>query len=121
MKLCSRHYDDLRSAIQHKGMGPLVGDIATLRERADRWLHGSVIPEDGFDPLMVCTLEIYKKAGELIGSHLNLPRPDRQHYCPLCEADRSFGGTAASSWVDNCTDSVLLICTANGLKLSRRL
>jgi hypothetical protein len=88
MKLCSSHYDDVRSAIQHKGMGPLVGDIATLRERAERWLHGAVIPSDGFDPLMVTTLEIYKKATELIGTHLNMPRADRQHYCPLCEADR---------------------------------
>ncbi len=121
MKLCSSHYDDLRSALHHKGMAPLIGDIATLRERAERWLHGSVLPADGFDPLLVCTLEIYKKATEMIGTHLNLPRPGGEHYCPLCEADRRFGSTAASSWVDNCTDAVLVVCTANGLKLARRM
>lgn len=119
MKLCSSHYVDLRRAIQHKGMANLIGDTTTLAERAQRWLHGAALPSDGFDPLMVSTLEMYKKAGELIGTHLNLPRPDGQHYCPLCEAGRAFGGKAADSWVDNCTDMVLIVCQTNGLKLSR--
>jgi len=115
MKLCSAHYTDLRRAIQNKGMSGLIRDPATLRQRADRWLKGRAQESDGFDPLMVATLEIYKKATEEVGTHLHMTKTNGEHYCPLCELPRVHGTAAPGAWIDNCTDMVLLICKTNNL------
>ncbi len=118
MKMCSSHYTDLRRALQRKGMGGLIQDIGTIRGRADRWLKGRVIPSDGFDPLMVSTLELYKKAAENVGAHLHGQKANGEHYCPLCEVGRVHGNDTAGAWIDNCTDAVLIVCETNGLRLS---
>jgi len=116
MKICDNHYQNLAFALKKKGVWHLVGPQATRQERAVRWVTGKVAEEDSFDPLMVSILEISQKAKLLIGDQILLAKPNGQHYCPLCEANRFFQKhEMADSWIDNCSDLMLLTAQTNGL------
>lgn len=114
MKLCTRHQGNLIEQVKRKGMWRLVPhDPETARQLAQKWLQGTARPDE-LDPLGVSLLEIYHKAYNMIGVYVNHP-----HFCALCEVERTYGGEeAADIWVDNCTDAVLAVCTANGLMTS---
>jgi hypothetical protein len=103
-------------SLKKKGVWHLVGPQATRLERAQRWVTATVKEEDGFDPLMVSILEISQKAKQLIGDQIVMPKANGQHCCPLCEANKFYKKhEMAASWIDNCSDLMLLTCQTNGL------
>lgn len=107
MKLCARHVDDLNRQIRRKGMGKFMSATEEIaRTRAMKWLRGTATPAD-FDPQVVATFEIYKKAQELVGDFDG---------CPICRLPIMAKKDITKEWIDNVTDALVLFCEANNLK-----
>lgn len=113
MKFCARHQADVNQALQRKGMWQLVtNDPQEVERRAVLWLQGRASRQE-VDPLVVTTYEIQAQALRSVGQYLNSPTVE---YCPLCEAAVHFkSAVLPDSWIDNCTDAVLILCHTNGL------
>ena len=109
-KLCTRHTHDLHEDIKKKGMGRYVSlNTQDVKRKTHLWLHGAATPAD-FDPYVVAVLEINKKAHEEYG----IPH---HHTCPLCYIDHILGMRAATTWIDNVTDLMVVTCRTNNLKV----
>jgi hypothetical protein len=108
MKMCNTHMHDLHSAIKRKGMGSMVsGSAEEATRKARLWLDGRLETPADFDPLVASTLEVFNKAKENVG---DLP----DSVCPLCAVDRVL--SCATTWVDNVTDIMVLVCETNNLR-----
>lgn len=115
MKFCQPHWEELRAAIQTRGLNHLVarsGEEATQRLRDE--LEGTA-DNKTFDPLMAAHNQITARALEAGGIEL-LSSGD----CPLCFIELGVkNGTgqdgAATNWISGCTDSILEYCTTAGL------
>lgn len=84
MKLCQRHWTELKEAITQRGLFHLVskdGKIATERVVSELQ-SGST--EENYDPLMSATMMIYTNALKCFG--LELMMDDAP--CPLCLLDK---------------------------------
>lgn len=112
MKLCQRHISDLIGAIRRKGMGHLISvNDAQASARCAKWLDGKTTADE-FDPLVVSMLEINHKAS--LVTNLSVTAP----CCPLCEVERRMQRYVASSWIDNVTDMMILICETNAVPVA---
>ena len=106
--LCPRHSYDLLSMIKRKGMERhITQHTADVRRKTLLWLRGQSQPQD-FDPYIVSSLEIIKKARDEYGAAHN-------GGCPLCYVEHLLG--AADAWIDNVTDLMVVTCHANGLRV----
>lgn len=109
MKLCSAHSSDLSKALRRKGIAHLMRPERAV-EFAQKWLAGTTTKSE-FDPYVVATLEIAKKASDL-GVYV-VPT-----CCPLCTVNAAYRKELAQSWVDNVTDLMLIVARTNDLKVA---
>lgn len=115
MKMCARHFEQLKAQLVRKSLWALVStDTVTMKYRAESWLTGRATVNE-VDPLVISILELNAKAVQYVGTHIRMPKASGEHYCPCCEIDGALRRDAATSWIDNCTDAVMAVCIANGL------
>lgn len=120
MRFCPQHWDALRSAIDSRGLGPLVAANsrdAVARLKAE--LDGKDEPDD-FDPLMSAHWMIVARATEMGGLYLMTG-----DYCPVCEALKHHPADCGiaectpalveSHWIDGPADEVLRVAREKGL------
>jgi hypothetical protein len=116
VKFCIPHWKRLRDAIESRGLMPLVARNG--KEAAEALaVQMDDAPLDGkkasYDPLMDCTLMVYKRAMDLGGLYMLTGEK-----CPVCEAvkfsaygegEREFRDAAhvERHWIDGPADSVL--------------
>jgi len=107
MKFCQPHWDELRKAIDDRGLSGLVaGDGIKAAAAMERELKGMSEPGD-YDPLMSAHWAITSAALEAGGLYLMGDNPEGAEYCPLCEAEKQGGSGTASDWITGCCDAQL--------------
>lgn len=114
MSFCTLHFNQLREAINHRGLGHLcTSEGPLIQERAMRWLEGSTATEE-FDPLVVIGLELHAKAHRcaLI---------DYSGACVLCLAAYTFGRGTDTKWVEGHADLMSQIAERNNIPAKRIL
>jgi len=97
MKFCQLHWDDLRKAVNDKGMSHLV---AQSGEDAMESMVNQIKGEDtssDFDPLMGAWSAITSQFMQDLG----MAAFDGDK-CPLCEVEKSLEGRA-QNWIDGST------------------
>mgnify|MGYP001566530017 CR=1 FL=1 len=127
MKFCSTHYVALRTAIEDRGLWPLVGNSETLAARVHEEIEtvGNASPKT-WDPLASACWGIYGKVLEAGGMYLMTTPPggdpdgdaDTDHYCPLCEVEKyqaEHQSGDAQAWIDGCCDAQLAYAREHGL------
>lgn len=115
MKLCSRHQQDLLDAIKKKGMWKFVApDDHKMGINLIAWLKGQTTKET-FDPLVIASLEINKKAIQYCGPYVKGKNPAGLSYCPICETQKSLlMATLDTQWIDTITDVAYAVALTNG-------
>jgi len=115
MKFCQPHWNELRKAIDNKGLGHLV---ASSGEAAMERVIAEVKGEDTtatYDPLMSAHWMICGQALENGGLYLL-----NGDYCPLCELEKHSNREMVINWIEGCTNQVFEDCLAKGLKPIQR-
>lgn len=109
MKLCTGHQSDLKKALERKGLWRYVAlDAAEAQHRTRLWLAGHCQTQE-LDPLVIVVCEFKSKA-------MQYGVADTPNTCPLCGAAKLLElAKLPESWIDNCTDQVLLVFKVNGL------
>ncbi len=102
MRMCPNHWNDLKTAIDIRGMTHLIKTSTNTIERLKDQQMG-VETKDTYDPLMSACMMIYNKALECGGLYLL-----SGEYCPLCELNL-HGGTSIV-WIDGATNSIKKYC-----------
>lgn len=129
MRICQKHWDMLRKAIDDRGLTHLVSKNG---EEALQQFQSEVvgIPTEikGFDPLiaahnMIAT-EALKNGGPYLLT-LNGPEDNDKHYCPVCEAMIHTSGfygdievtgqMVEEDWIYGPAESAKNICISKGL------
>lgn len=101
MKICMNHWNQLRQGIEDRGMGGLIGNAETLKEKVTEEVEAlqagvSLQPDPKkFDPLFSANNYVWGRGLEMIGlAAMNVDdtpgAPNDGHVCPLCEARKSF-------------------------------
>jgi hypothetical protein len=115
-KLCTSHFDDLKAALQHKGIWHLVSmDPKKSARCAQEWLAKESVPPELFDPLAIAVMEINKKATQQLG--LKIFHSGIGEACPLCLLNKKYQVEVAKVWNDNIT--TLLMLTAEKFNLKK--
>lgn len=115
MKFCQSHWDELRQAIDDRGLSHLVAkDGVAAAKRLVFELEGTDKPDD-YDPLMAANWMISGRVLEEVGLVMMMG-----DYCPLCMVEdegqrRGQRAGLASEWIKSCTDSVREYCVYLGL------
>lgn len=117
MKICTKHFAELREALTKKGMWQLVDlDPQVIEIKMNHWLTGKTTDEQ-FCPLVACMAEIRHKALEMMGPEQTWRRCQVGHACPLCEVEFYLQNSGAGKqWIDNVTDMMILLCETNNIK-----
>ena len=100
MKLCDRHWEELRAAIKAKGIWDLVASSGeALKPVVERDLAGKA-PErpEHFDPLLAATFAIYNNGLRAGGLYLMMPDEEGNDRCPICEGLRN-GHADCANWI----------------------
>ena len=105
MRMCDVHYQELRKAIDDRGLTHLCRSnqenynqtLLELKQVSDPTDHKH------FDPLHSAVWGIYSNALKSGGLYLM----SEENICPLCELEAHTTEKAAT-WIQNCTDSILL-------------
>lgn len=124
MKMCRPHWDQLRAAVESRGLGHLIA--ANGREahaRAVAELKGEADPVADFDPLMVAHNMILSHATEGLGLFLFTG-----DYCPVCELLKVYPPipeghrykTNQSYMIDGPADAVLEMAREAGVAIPLR-
>ena len=109
MKFCQAHWDELKAAVERKGMGDLIapsGAAAVYRMKQE--LEGTAT-DSAFDPLLAAHWAIARNAIEMGGLYI------MGDYCPLCEVKEHLGETEAKAWIEYSTDAMREYCLEQGL------
>lgn len=105
MKFCQPHWDELRKAVDDRGLSHLVaGDGQKAFEAMARELEGRPEPGD-WDPLMAAHWAITAHALECGGLYLMGEDEQGNQYCPLCEAAKHKANP--TEWINGCADAML--------------
>ncbi len=89
MKSCQKHWDQLRKAIEDKGLGHLVSKNGKqVAERLKKELKDEHTIDD---PLMSAWFAIMNNALESGGAYLLVMDENGNHYCPMCEGNKHVG------------------------------
>jgi hypothetical protein len=119
MKMCQPHWDQLRTAIEERGLMGLVSkDGVVAVEKLSRELKKEGTETENFDPLMAANLAIWTNALEMGGAYLMFQDPEGNEYCPICEAIKNGKNVPqgkAEWWIDHAADEQL--ARARELKL----
>lgn len=130
MKFCQPHWDQLREAIERKGMIDLVAKSG--EEAAARIVEELSQRPTAHDPLMSCHWMIANRALDLGGVYLMMQTPEGGHYCPLCELQKHIQPTEEdrqqckcedgfkdipTCWIESVTDAEREHCIAVGLEV----
>lgn len=109
MKMCQSHWEELRAAIDIRGLSKFVsqGGKAAGALLADEVQHGRTI--GNWDPLMAANFAIFGNAIEIGGLYLMTG-----DLCPLCERTKHTGKPAAE-WIDFAANDQLAYARQNGL------
>ena len=123
MRLCQKHWGELREAIRARGIYHLVAkDGESAMKRTVSEINGTA-DDSTFDPLMAAYWAITGRAMELGGLYLMGQDENKNEYCPLCELDkfaRNEDGSqpipaASTQWINGCCDAQLRYCEEKGL------
>ena len=122
MKICTEHWESLRTAIKSKGMWHLVAASGEqLVGRLEKELKDEAAIED---PLMAANMMIWSRAIKLGGIYLMGQKEDGSAYCPLCELDYHAdpkdpnlkdGEKPSENWIEGCTEALRKENQAKGL------
>lgn len=107
MKICQRHWDELRKAIDARGLSHLVkksGQEAIAQLATELEGRGA---ENILDPLMGANNMIWSKGLEVLGLSLMTG----YEKCPVCEAVSSY----ERWWIDGPADAMLKQAKEDGL------
>lgn len=110
MKMCQSHWDDLKIALELRGLMGLVaknGDVA-MSQMVDQ-LNGEEGPES-YDPLMAANFAIWGNALRLGGLYLMAEKD----LCPICESEKN-DAYPAEWWITNAADEQLARARKLGL------
>lgn len=109
MQFCQSHWNQLRAAIDSRGLSGLVAKNGQeMVQRMGSELAGTATDQT-FDPLMAAHWWILGAA--LDATHGSLLFSDA---CPLCECEKNVPGLA-QAWIDQCCDGILAYCRQHGL------
>jgi hypothetical protein len=112
MKICQTHWDQLKEAINQKGMSHLISKSG--EELADR-LKKEINKElTTYDPLMAANLAIAAASIKDAGIGIMGLDENENPYCPLCEVDKHLE-EGAKDWIEGSTDDCLEYCKNNNL------
>lgn len=116
MKMCSDHWEKMRTAIQERGLYHRVAvDGKAAVDRVVAELKGTATKET-YDPLMSMNNMFFARALECGGLYLMTVKPDGTEYCPLCEVGLHLGSAEPDEWIKSCADSILTHCKENNLQ-----
>lgn len=82
MKICERHWNELKARLETEGLMPFVSKSGA--EAAKRMVKAVAdgYDKDNFDPLMYCNMEIIEGALEALGP---AKFQELDEACPVCE------------------------------------
>lgn len=119
MKICQKHWDDLRVAIEARGLMHLVAkNGAVAGQTIEHQLNGDQSNQN-YDPLMAANFAIWTQALHSFG--LEMMAPDAP--CPLCYktelestcTDPNCGKQTGDMWVQFAADDQLAAARERGL------
>ena len=119
MKLCPPHWDELKAALDQRGLGRFTGrDIARVVTDAVERLP-TASPRDSYDPLMSAMLGLYVEAIDVAGGQM-LHDDAESELCPVCYvvAGCQCGRGAAClflKWVEQAADAEMVRARKLGL------
>jgi hypothetical protein len=121
MKYCQPHWDQLRRAIESRGMAHLIaksGEQAAMRIEEE--LIGQATKHT-FDPLMAAHNMVLERATRYFGLSLFVPNEDGSEKCPVCllltlpdEKDRDRAALELH-YADDLASFMREICDRDGL------
>jgi hypothetical protein len=115
MKMCQPHWDQLRAAIDARGMGHLgAKDSTGALERAQAEVEGTATDKT-FDPLMAANFGIFNNALRAGGMYLMQQDENGNEYCPLCELEKHNHAVKAADWIREASDEQLRYCKTHKL------
>lgn len=101
MRICEKHWDMLRTAIDERGLSKFVsrdGQAAAEKIKAQMQRQA---PEETFDPLLAANISIWSNALEIGGMYLL-----SGDYCPICESE-AHGSHPGDWWINHAADDQL--------------
>lgn len=125
MRICQKHWDALRAALDARGIGHLGAKTDDDARRAIVTELEGRRDENDFDPLMSANWMIFSKALELGGLAAMGLNEHGEQYCPVCLALKccKVGGEdgfrdlahVESHWIDGPADAMLAVAKEKGL------
>lgn len=102
MKICPKHWEQLKHAIKVRGLFDFVSASGSeMFERVLGDLQGEQTTRRNFDPLMACNNSLFANALQYGGLYLMMQQEDGTEYCPVCEANKH----GQEGWIDLAADS----------------
>lgn len=123
MRFCTRHWSDLKAAIESRGLGKFIAQKGeAVVDRMVSQLENGPSTEN-FEPLMGAHNAIVARALEIGGIELMMPNEDDSERCPLCflqaghDAQCKEEGCKHSfePWIGYAADEALAEATRRGL------
>ena len=112
MKICTKHWDMLKAALELRGILHLAHksgeELVEYIQRSAEGVTGD------YDPLFDCNNMITCNALQSGGLYLMGKPPEGEHFCPICEAVAHNCGSEAF-WLDSPADASLAYCREQGL------
>ena len=118
MKICQKHWDALRKAIDEAGMGHLVTKSGEqLADKIKKELNDELVVHD---PLFSASMKINEAALQTGGLYLMMPDENGDPYCPLCEAlkhtpEGLYPEPVDENWIKGAVGGQLQYCRQIGL------
>lgn len=104
MRICQTHWNELRAAIEARGLSRFVSnDGRAAAEKIQAQLQPGESKLAGFDPLLNANFAIFSNAVDKGGVYLVFGKEDGTPYCPLCELE-AHTPEKASTWIGYAAD-----------------
>lgn len=102
MQACKEHWEQLKKAIEEKGLSNLVSkDGKQVVERIKKELNNE---HTIADPLLNAWMAIVNNALGAGGVYLLQKDEEGNHYCPLCEGEKHAGPGTADWFISNAAE-----------------
>lgn len=107
MKICPEHWQQLKTAIEDRGLARFVsGSGEKLATKLQAEIEQGSTSAETFDPLAAANFAIWSNALEAGGPYLLFGDEEGNPYCPVCESEK-HGGYPASWWIEHAADEQL--------------